>query len=230
MAAALLGSLVWVGSASVRADLSPTSLARANVGDVGPLSAGSVTNRSGSSTFGHPTPAHPAEPLTTTTADVQSATAASSKTPSAPPPSPPTTAPTSQAGYDAGGAASSSSSVGEVYAQTTQPGWGCQAALQYLAQNANPEFSLVCPGYAFGHQAMTCYHEPGACDDSAEIVIADPCPAAYKNEAWNSWHIPSGPFDPYGWCGDWNNRQGPTQPAPSLIASGPQPAFIRVGG
>jgi hypothetical protein len=24
----------------------------------------------------------------------------------------------------------------------------------------------------------------------------------YENEAWNSWHITTGPFDPYGFCPD----------------------------
>jgi hypothetical protein len=125
---------------------------------------------------------------------------------------------------------SSSSSASQVYAQTTQAGWGCQAALQYLAQHANPEFSVVCPGYAMGHQAMTCFHQPGACPDSAEIVIADPCPAAYQNEAWNSWHMPSGPFDPFGWCSDWNNQHGSIDPIPPLTASRQQPGTVPISG
>ncbi len=121
-------------------------------------------------------------------------------------------------GYDAGGSMSGSSSVSQAYGQATQSGWGCQAALQYLSQHANPQFSLVCPGYAMGHQAMTCYYRDGVCPNSAEIIIADPCPAAYQNEAWNSWHMATGPYDPYGWCSDWTGQQGPLEslPAPTL--------------
>jgi hypothetical protein len=35
-------------------------------------------------------------------------------------------------------------------------------------------------------------------------VIADPCPAAYMNEASNSWDLvgaSDAPLDPYGYCG-----------------------------
>jgi hypothetical protein len=81
------------------------------------------------------------------------------------------------------------------------PGWGCTAALAYLQVHANPPYRLVCPGYAEGHQAMTCAEVP-LCPGLREIVIAVPCPAAYMNEAWNSWHITTGPFDPYGFCSD----------------------------
>lgn len=126
-----------------------------------------------------------------------------------------------QAGYDAGGSMSGSSAVSQAYAQTTQSGWGCQAALQYLSQHANPQFQLVCPGYAMGHQAMTCYYLQGTCPNSAEIVIADPCPAAYENEAWNSWHMGTGPYDPYGWCSDWSGERGPIAPAPQPPSAGP---------
>lgn len=134
------------------------------------------------------------------------------------------------AGYSAGGSLSSSSQASQLYAQTTQTGWGCQAALQYLAQHANPQFSLVCPGNAMGHQAMTCMHQPGVCADVAEIVIADPCPAAYENEAWNSWHMDTGPFDPYGWCSDWNNHHAPSEPAPLFTTGSSQSGFVLFGG
>jgi hypothetical protein len=79
--------------------------------------------------------------------------------------------------------------------------WGCAAALVYLRAHANPTYLLECPGYALGHQAMTCSHIAGICPGVNEIVIAMPCPAAYQNEAWNSWHIYTGPYDPYGSCG-----------------------------
>lgn len=79
-------------------------------------------------------------------------------------------------------------------------GYGCQAALAYLSLYANPAFGFECPGWAQGHQAMTCENIPSVCSGQYVIVIAVPCPAAYENEAWNSWHIYTGPIDPYGGC------------------------------
>jgi hypothetical protein len=41
------------------------------------------------------------------------------------------------------------------------------------------------------------------CPEGAVIAIADPCPAVYMNEAYNSWvsvDVASGPEDPYGYC------------------------------
>jgi hypothetical protein len=84
-------------------------------------------------------------------------------------------------------------------------GYGCAAALAYLASNANPEFSFQCPGYADGHEAMTCINN-ASCPGEHLIAIADPCPAAYMNEAYNSnsWSDSLGeftrPIDPYGAC------------------------------
>jgi hypothetical protein len=89
---------------------------------------------------------------------------------------------------------------------TTPPGYGCAAALAYLAANANPEFSFECPGYADGNEAMTCVNHDPECPGEHLIVIADPCPAAYMNEAYNSnsWSDATGtfarPIDPYGSC------------------------------
>jgi hypothetical protein len=80
---------------------------------------------------------------------------------------------------------------------------GCAAALAYLRVHAAPGFTLSCPGFAYGHQAMTCNHNPQVCPRSREIVIADPCPAAYMNEASNSWvllGLSSDRIDPYGVC------------------------------
>jgi len=84
-------------------------------------------------------------------------------------------------------------------------GYGCAAALAYLAANANPEFSFECPGSADGHEAMTCINN-ALCPGEHLIAIADPCPAAYMNEAYNSnsWSDTLGeftrPIDPYGEC------------------------------
>jgi hypothetical protein len=83
------------------------------------------------------------------------------------------------------------------------PQLGCDAALAYLRANADPAFTLECPGNAYGHEAMTCEYRAGFCPGQMVIAIADPCPAAYMNEASNSWvvaGIRAGPIDPYGAC------------------------------
>ena len=80
---------------------------------------------------------------------------------------------------------------------------GCTAALAYLAAYSAPGFNFACPGYALGHEAMTCINEPGACPGENLIAIADPCAHAYMNEASNSWVLTgqsSAPIDPYGPC------------------------------
>jgi hypothetical protein len=105
--------------------------------------------------------------------------------PAAPPPPPPATSPSLPA-------------RGEASA------YGCGPALAYLAAYAAPGFTFECPGPALGHQAMTCISEPGICDNERLISIADPCAAAYMNEASNSWVLTgasSAPIDPYGACG-----------------------------
>jgi hypothetical protein len=85
----------------------------------------------------------------------------------------------------------------------TPPGFGCASARAWLAGHAAPGFRFECPGYALGHQAMTCADVPGVCPGERLIVISDPCPAAYMNEASNSWIVVglrSGRLDPYGYC------------------------------
>lgn len=81
---------------------------------------------------------------------------------------------------------------------------GCTAALAYLDAYAAPGFQLVCPGDAGGHQATTmCASLHAPCDVQRVITIADPCPAAYMNEAANSWvllGLSDDPIDPYGAC------------------------------
>lgn len=83
-----------------------------------------------------------------------------------------------------------------------QSGWGCADALAWLATHSAPGYRFVCPGYAYGHQAMTC-NNTSLCPGERLIVIAEPCPAAYKNEAHNSWilsGLASGVIDPFGYC------------------------------
>jgi hypothetical protein len=94
---------------------------------------------------------------------------------------------------------------------------GCTAALAYLQAYAAPGFALDCPGYAEGHEAMTCIHGtpqyPDACLNGPEIAISDACPQAYMNESANSWLLTGqtateqakfgvayGSIDPFGAC------------------------------
>ncbi len=81
---------------------------------------------------------------------------------------------------------------------------GCAAALTYLYTYAAPGFVFQCPAAAEGHQAATmCASTSAPCDSERLIEIADPCPAAYMNEASNSWVLLGAsdvPIDPYGQC------------------------------
>lgn len=69
---------------------------------------------------------------------------------------------------------------------------------------AAPGFAFQCPGNADGHQAeTTCSATAAPCDTGHVIVMADPCPPAYMNEAANSWvliGVSTAPLDPYGSC------------------------------
>ncbi|HZU80450.1 MAG TPA: hypothetical protein VE991_11090, partial [Acidimicrobiales bacterium] len=91
------------------------------------------------------------------------------------------------------------------------PGWGCAAALAYLTAHEAPGFSASCPGPNDGKQATTTAYFDGT-SVTGTIGIEDPCPAAYMNEAHNSWvlraqylgtSIPDGlgtVIDPFGYC------------------------------
>jgi hypothetical protein len=72
-------------------------------------------------------------------------------------------------------------------------GAGCDVALAYLRTYADPIFGLRCPGDASGKAAITCFggwSGAAACGPyEFLIVIADPCPIAYMNEASNSWVV-----------------------------------------
>lgn len=83
------------------------------------------------------------------------------------------------------------------------PAAGCGAALQWLSTHAAPGFRFECPGNALGHQGMTCVNLANVCPGQRIIAIADACPAAYMNEAHNSWilvGLARGRLDPYGSC------------------------------
>ena len=95
------------------------------------------------------------------------------------------------------------------YGQATA--YGCGPALAYLRAYAAPAFRVECPGDALGHEGMTCYSEAPCAPGERLIAVAVPCPAAYMNEAHNSWvlqhevegtPIPDGnpAIDPYGHC------------------------------
>ena len=87
-------------------------------------------------------------------------------------------------------------------AATPTYGYGCADALAYLNTHAAAGFKIECPGYAQGHEAMTC-ENAGPCPGEKLIVIADPCPAAYRNEASNSQvfaGLSDAPIDPFGAC------------------------------
>ena len=86
-------------------------------------------------------------------------------------------------------------------------GYGCGAAIAYLEAHANPTYTIECPGYAYGREAMTCSYTAPECPDSSVIAIADPCPAAYMNEAVNS-NSGGEQIDPYGDCQDSVNLPG----------------------
>ncbi len=86
---------------------------------------------------------------------------------------------------------------------TVPSGDGCAPALTYLQEHAAPGFTFECPGWADGHQAMSCDNVADICPGAKVIVISTPCPAAYMNEASNSWVIlgeSKAALDPYGYC------------------------------
>ena len=145
------------------------------------------------STFTTPAPTVP--PTTTTT----STTAPPPPVPAPAPPLPVTNVPPPPAPTQEGLAAASAA----VPAKGQATVWGCTAALAYLAAYANPSFTFECPGNALGREGMTCADEPGVCPNEDIIAIADPCPAAYMNEASNSWvltGLSTAVIDPYGSC------------------------------
>ncbi len=69
---------------------------------------------------------------------------------------------------------------------------------------AAPGFAVECPADAYGHEAATWVNTPPVCPAGSKVIlIADPCPAAYMNEAANSWILmgeAQGSLDPYGAC------------------------------
>jgi hypothetical protein len=82
--------------------------------------------------------------------------------------------------------------------------YGCTAAMAYLEAYAAPDFIIACAIDPSEHQATTtCISGRTLCGLGRFILIADPCAAAYMNEASNSWvlmGLSDAPIDPYGSC------------------------------
>lgn len=119
-----------------------------------------------------------------------------------PPPPPPPPAPAPAAPAPAQVVATTHPAASAPPAPAQPSGYGCAAALAYLTAHSAPGFRFECPGYALGHQAMTCLNEPGVCPGYGLIAINIPCAAAYMNEAHNSWVVlgEASGIDPYGYC------------------------------
>ena len=124
-------------------------------------------------------------------AQVPSTTTTTSPTPAAVPAPAPASAPTPAPAVVAPAPAPAPAPALPAYGGATAS--GCAAALAYLQAYAAPGFTLDCPGYAEGHEAMTCVHDtsayPDACPSGPTIAISDPCPQAYMNESANSWNL-----------------------------------------
>jgi hypothetical protein len=134
------------------------------------------------------------ESTTTTTGSTTTTTSTSTTTTTAPPATTTTTAPAPAPAPAVLAATPPPAPVAPAlpaYGHATV--WGCTAALAYLQAYAAPGFALDCPGYAEGHEAMTCLHGtpqyPDACPGGPTIAISDACPQAYMNESANSWYM-----------------------------------------
>jgi hypothetical protein len=128
---------------------------------------------------------------TTTTTTTTTPPPATTTTTTPPPATPTTTPPAILASTSVTPAPAPTPPALPAYGQATT--WGCAAALAYLSAYAAPGFALDCPGYAEGHEAMTCLYDtpayPDACPNGPTIAISDPCPQAYMNESANSWNL-----------------------------------------
>jgi hypothetical protein len=60
------------------------------------------------------------------------------------------------------------------------------AAVEARGLYPAPGFSVTCPGYALGHEGMTCLNVPGVCAGAREIVIHYPEAFVVANEFENS--------------------------------------------
>jgi len=175
----------------------------ANVGHAtGPRSRTSAST----ATAFHRTSSRPQAAATTTTSTTVPPTTTTTSTtapPQTPPPPPAAATTTTAPPAPAPAAAAPVSAPGVIPPRGQASVWGCAAAVAYLSAYAHPGFTFECPGYALGREGMTCINEAGVCPGEEVIAIADACPAAYMNEASNSWVMvgqSTAPIDPYGAC------------------------------
>jgi hypothetical protein len=175
------------------------SLCLVMIDDAGSSAGASSVATSTTSTLAQtPTTLSPAPTTTTTVPPTTTTTTtppSTTTTTTTPPPTTTTTSPPTPA------PPLPSSSALPAKGQATAD--GCAAAIAYLSAYSAPGFTFECPGYALGHQAMTCINEPGVCANENLIAIADACAVAYMNEASNSWVMTGAsdaPIDPYGAC------------------------------
>jgi hypothetical protein len=152
-------------------------------------------------------PITPAQPPPATAAATTTTTRPPAPPPEATPPPDPAAAPapatTAPASAPPPAPAPASTNLGLVPPVGQATAWGCAAAVAYLQVYAAKGFTLECPGYAEGREAMTCTNQPGVCSGTSVITIADPCPQAYMNEASNSlvlMGLSDTPIDPFGAC------------------------------
>jgi hypothetical protein len=97
-------------------------------------------------------------------------------------------------------------------------GYGCIAALAYLAANQAPGFVDVCGPQSAGpdRAGLTTALACGPICTTGTIYIACPAPIVYQNEASNSWKFSNGtsvPLDPWGGVPRRDCRPGDIAPS-----------------
>jgi hypothetical protein len=84
------------------------------------------------------------------------------------------------------GATATSSSLRPPPGSVASPCAATIAGVESRGLYPAPGFTVTCPGFALGHEGMTCYHVPGICPGVKEIVIADVEAFVVANEFENS--------------------------------------------
>ncbi|HXX89001.1 MAG TPA: hypothetical protein VEI83_02100 [Acidimicrobiales bacterium] len=163
------------------------------VSGLAPSDAAATVHRDALATLGAHVPTTTQAVVTPTTVPVTTTVPTTTAPPPPPPPPPPV--PTTTVAPASAPASNGVPPEGQATA------YGCGPALAYLTAYAAPGFQLVCPGDSQGHQATTCISSYPCAPGQKMIIITDPCPAAYMNEAHNSWAVQDGgSIDPYGYC------------------------------
>ena len=68
----------------------------------------------------------------------------------------------------------------------TSPSAAAIASVEARGLSPAPGFAVICPGYALGHEGMTCLNTARVCPGYGEIVIHYPEPFVVANEFENS--------------------------------------------